>query len=29
VLWLVLMYKAYQGERFKVPVVGDMAEQRV
>ena len=29
VLWLVLMYKAYQGERFKVPIVGDMAEQRV
>jgi uncharacterized membrane protein len=29
VLWLVLMYKAYQGERFKIPVAGDMAEQRV
>ena len=29
VLWLVLMFKAYQGERFKLPVVGDMAEQRV
>ena len=29
VLWLVLMYKAYQGERFKVPIAGDMAEQRV
>ena len=29
VLWLVLMYKAYQGERFKVPIVGDMADQRV
>ena len=29
VLWLVLMYKAYQGERFKVPFAGDMAEQRV
>ena len=28
VLWLVLMYKAYQGERFKVPVAGEMAEQR-
>jgi uncharacterized membrane protein len=28
VLWLVLMFKAYQGERFKLPVVGDMAEQR-
>jgi uncharacterized membrane protein len=28
VLWLVLMFKAYQGERFKLPVAGDMAEQR-
>ena len=28
VLWLILMYKAYQGERFKVPVAGDMAEHR-
>ena len=28
VLWLMLMYKAYQGERFKVPVAGEMAEQR-
>jgi len=29
VLWLRLMYKAYLGERYKVPVAGDMAEQRV
>jgi uncharacterized membrane protein len=28
VLWLLLMFKAYQGERFKLPIVGDMAEQR-
>jgi uncharacterized membrane protein len=28
-LWLILMYKAYQGERFKVPGAGDMAEQRL
>jgi uncharacterized membrane protein len=28
VLWLALMYKAYQGERFKLPIAGDMAEQR-
>jgi uncharacterized membrane protein len=26
-LWLVLMYKAYQGERFKLPIAGDIAEQ--
>ena len=29
VLWLLLMYKAYQGERYKVRMAGDMAEQRV
>ena len=28
-LWLLLMFKAYQGEKFKIPVTGDMAEQRV
>jgi uncharacterized membrane protein len=28
VLWLLLMFKAYQGERFKIPVTGDMADQR-
>ena len=27
VLWVLLMVKAYQGERFKLPVVGDFAEQ--
>ncbi len=26
VLWIVLMVKAYQGVRFKVPVAGDIAE---
>jgi uncharacterized membrane protein len=29
ILWLVLMFKAYQGERFKLPVVGDFAEQKI
>jgi uncharacterized membrane protein len=29
VLWLLLMFKAYQGERFKLPVAGDMAEERI
>lgn len=28
VLWLVLMYKAYRGERFKLPFAGDIADQR-
>jgi uncharacterized membrane protein len=27
VLWLVLMIKAYQGERFRVPIAADIAEQ--
>lgn len=29
VLWLVLLFKAYQGERFKLPIAGEMAEQRI
>src|SRR5262249_47367146 len=29
VLWLLLMYKAYRGERFKLPVAGEMAEGRI
>ena len=27
VLWIVFMIKAYQGEKFKLPVVGDMAKK--
>jgi uncharacterized membrane protein len=27
VLWIVLMVKAYQKEKFKLPVVGDLAEK--
>jgi uncharacterized membrane protein len=27
-LWLFLMYKAYKGNRFKLPYVGDLAEER-
>ncbi|KUK79654.1 MAG: Uncharacterized protein XD95_0228 [Microgenomates bacterium 39_7] len=27
ILWILLMLKAYQGERFKLPVVGDYAEK--
>ena len=26
ILWVLLMYKAYQGEYFKLPLVGDFAE---
>lgn len=29
VLWLLLMFRAYQGERYKLPLAGDMAEQRL
>ena len=28
VLWLLLMFKAFQGERFKLPIVGDIADRR-
>lgn len=26
-LWLLLMYKAYNNERFRLPVIGDLAER--
>jgi uncharacterized membrane protein len=29
VLWIVLMVKAYKGERYKLPVVGDFVEQQL
>ena len=29
ILWILLIIKAYQGEKFKLPVVGDMAEKHV
>jgi len=28
VIWLILMLKAYQGQMFKLPVIGDIAEQQ-
>ncbi|MCM8774104.1 MAG: DUF4870 domain-containing protein [Candidatus Omnitrophica bacterium] len=27
ILWIILMIKAYQGERFKLPIAGDIAEK--
>jgi uncharacterized membrane protein len=27
-LWILLMYKAFHGERFRLPVVGDIADRR-
>ena len=29
VLWLVLIFKAYQGEEFKLPVVGEFAKKQL
>jgi uncharacterized membrane protein len=29
VLWIVLMFKAYKGERYKLPMVGDFVEQQL
>ncbi len=29
VLWIVLMVKAYKGEKYKLPVVGDFVEQQL
>lgn len=29
VLWLFLMFKAFKGEKFKLPTIGDMAERQV
>lgn len=29
ILWIVLMVKAYQGEHFKLPYIGDLAEQQL
>ncbi|HEY2433620.1 MAG TPA: hypothetical protein VGI12_13170 [Vicinamibacterales bacterium] len=29
ILWLLLMFKAYQGEEFRLPVVGKIAAERI
>ena len=29
ILWIVLMMKAYQGEDFKLPIIGDIAEKQI
>jgi uncharacterized membrane protein len=28
ILWILLMYKAYHGEKYKLPIVGDFAEKQ-
>jgi len=27
ILWIILMFKAYKGEKYKLPIVGDIAEK--
>ena len=29
VLWIMCMVKAFQGEKFKLPIIGDIAEKQV
>ena|SRR3990167_5996300 len=29
ILWIFLMYKAYSGEKYKLPYIGDIAEQQL
>lgn len=29
IIWLILLIKAFQGEKFKLPLVGDIAERQV
>ncbi len=29
ILWLILMFKAYRGEEYKLPLVGDIAEKEI
>ena len=29
VLWIFLMFKAFKGEKFKLPTIGDLAERQV
>jgi len=28
ILWILLIFKAYSGEMFKLPIVGDIAEKQ-
>jgi uncharacterized membrane protein len=29
ILWLLLMFKAYKGEKYKMPIAGDFAEKQI
>jgi uncharacterized membrane protein len=28
IVWVILLIKAFNGERFKLPVIGDLAEKQ-
>jgi uncharacterized membrane protein len=28
ILWIICLIKAFNGERFKIPVIGDLAEKQ-
>ena len=28
ILWIILVFKAYQGQKFKLPIIGDIAEKK-
>ena len=29
ILWVILMFKAYRGEKYKLPIAGDIAEKQI
>ena len=29
ILWIILMVKAYKGEMYKLPIIGDIAEKKI
>lgn len=29
VLWLIVLFKAFSGDQFKIPVIGDLAEKNI
>jgi uncharacterized membrane protein len=28
ILWIIVLIKAFNGQRFKIPVIGDLAEKQ-
>ncbi len=29
ILWIFMMFKAFQGQKFKLPIIGDIADKKV